>query len=107
MQYTVDGLVIREMQAGENDKRLILLTSDRGRVSVLAKGARSLRSKYMHATALFTYGNYEVTERGGHAWLSGASVNEPFFGLQKEIERLSLASYFVDVAYDQIGRAHV
>ena len=35
MQYTVDGLVIREGDAGENDKRLVLLTPDRGRISVL------------------------------------------------------------------------
>lgn len=103
MQYSVDGLVIRETTAGENDKRLVLLTADHGRVTVLAKGARSLRSKYMHATPLFTYGNYEITERGGVAWLRGASVIEPFFGLQGDIERLSLASYFADLAYELSG----
>ena len=98
MHYTLDGLVIREMAWGENDKRIVLLTADRGRVSVLAKGARSMRSKYMNTTQLFTYGNYEVTERNGHAWLGGASVTEPFFGIQNDIERLALASYVVDVA---------
>lgn len=104
MQYAVDGLVIRVSEAGENDKRLVLLTPDRGRVSVLAKGARSLRSKYMHATPLFTYGNYEISERGGAMWLSGASVIEPFHGLQTDIERLALASYLVEVAYDLSGQ---
>lgn len=98
MHYTLDGLVIREMAWGENDKRIVLLTAKRGRVSILAKGARSMRSKYMNATQLFTYGNYEVTERNGYAWLGGASVTEPFFGIQNDIERLSLASYVVDVA---------
>ena len=98
MHYTLDGLVIREMAWGENDKRIVLLTANRGRVSVLAKGARSMRSKYMNTTQLFTYGNYEVTERNGHAWLGGASVTEPFFGIQSDIERLALASYVVDVA---------
>ena len=104
MQYAVDGLVIRVSEAGENDKRLVLLTPDRGRISVLAKGARSLRSKYMHATPLFTYGNYEISERGGAAWLSGASVIEPFHGLQEDIERLALASYLVDVAHELSGQ---
>ncbi len=103
MQYTVDGLVIRELAAGENDKRIVLLTPDRGRITVLAKGARSLRSKYMHAIPLFTYGNYEITERGGAAWLKGASVIEPFYGLQTDIERLSLGSYMLDIAYELSG----
>lgn len=103
MHYTLDGLVIREMAWGENDKRIVLLTANRGRVSILAKGARSMKSKYMNAIGLFTYGNYEVTERNGYAWLSGASIHEPFFGLRNDIERLALSSYVVDLAGELSG----
>lgn len=103
MRYTLDGLVIRETPWGENDKRIVLLSADRGCVSVLAKGARSLRSKYMNATSLFTYGNYEIAERNGYAWLSGAAVTEPFFGIRDDIERLALASYVVELAGELTG----
>ena len=103
MQYTVDGLVIREVESGENDKRITLLTADRGKISVSAKGARSLRSKYMNAIGLFTYGNYEITERSGYSWLGGASVIEPFYALRDNIDRLALASYVVDVAGELSG----
>lgn len=103
MQYTVDGLVIREVESGENDKRITLLTADRGKISVSAKGARSLRSKYMNAIGLFTYGNYEITERSGYSWLGGASVTEPFYALRDNIDRLALASYIVDVAGELSG----
>ena len=103
MQYTVDGLVIRETESGENDKRITLLTADRGKISVSAKGARSLRSKYMNAIGLFTYGNYEISERTGYSWLGGASVTEPFYALRDNIDRLALASYIVDVAGELSG----
>lgn len=103
MQYTVDGLVIREVEAGENDKRITLLTADRGKITVSAKGARSLKSKYMNAISLFTYGNYEITERAGFSWLGGASVNEPFYPIRDNIDRLALASYIVDVAGELSG----
>lgn len=103
MHYTLDGLVVREMAWGENDKRIVLLTADRGRVSVLAKGARSMRSKYANTTCLFTYGNFEITERNGHAWLGGASVIESFWGIRDDIDRLALASYVVDVAGELTG----
>ena len=36
MQYTVDGLVLREVNVGENDKMLTLLTPDKGRIGVMA-----------------------------------------------------------------------
>ena len=103
MHYTLDGLVVREMAWGENDKRIVLLTADRGRISVLAKGARSMKSKYTNTTCLFTYGNFEITERGGYAWLGGASVIESFWGIRNDIDRLALASYVVDVAGELTG----
>lgn len=103
MHYTLDGLVVRETAWGENDKRIVLLTADRGQISVLAKGARSMRSKYTNTTCLFTYGNFEITERGGYAWLGGASVIESFFEIRNDIEALALASYIVDVAGELSG----
>jgi len=103
VHYSLDGLVVREMAWGENDKRLVLLTAERGRVPVLAKGARSMRSKYVNTTQLFTYGNYEITERNGYAWLGGASILEPFWGIRDDIERLALASYVVDVSGELTG----
>ena len=103
MQYTVDGLVVREVEAGENDKRITLLTADKGKITVSAKGARSLKSKYMNAVGLFTYGNYEITERAGYSWLGGASIIEPFYTIRDNIDRLSLASYIVDVAGELSG----
>lgn len=103
MQYTVDGLVIRETESGENDKRITLLTADRGKITVLAKGARSLKSKYMNAISLFTYGNYEITERAGYSWFGGGSVIEPFYAIRDDIDCLALASYVVDVAGELSG----
>lgn len=103
MHYTVDGLVIRECDHGENDKRLVLLTPDRGRISVIAKGARSMKSKYMNSTPLFTYGNYEITERTDRAWLGGASVTESFYGIRNDLGRFALASYIAEVVYELSG----
>ena len=103
MHYSIDGLVIKEIETGENDKRITLLTANKGKVTVSAKGARSLKSKYMNAVGLFTYGNYEITERNGYSWLGGGSVIEPFYKIRDNIDRLSLASYIVDVAGELSG----
>ena len=106
MHYSIDGLVIKEIETGENDKRITLLTAKKGKVTVSAKGAKSLKSKYMNVVELFTYGNYEITERNGYSWLGGGSVIEPFYKIRDNIDRLSLASYIVDVAGELSGEEY-
>ncbi len=105
MVYSTDGLVLREVSVGEHDKILTLLTPSEGQISVSAKGARSSRSKLTSSTKLFTYGNYEIYKKGEQRYLRDASVNEPFFGLSEDIERMSLAAYICELACDITGES--
>ena len=100
---TSDGLVIKECATGESDKLLTILTADKGKILVSAKGVRSLKSKNMALCRTFTYANFEYYERGGRYWLASGSINDSFFGLNSDIEALSLASYVVDVADELSG----
>lgn len=101
--FATDGLVVREYDLGEHDKMLTLLTPAYGRIPVIAKGARSLRNKYMTPSRLFTYANYELHRRGDMTWLRSAEVIEPFPQLEKEITRLYLAQYLSDLACELSG----
>ena len=58
--FNTDALVIRTLPSGDSDRLITLLTAGRGRINVMAKGARSLKSRYMPACAPFVYGNYEI-----------------------------------------------
>ena len=103
MQFTTDGLVIREVNVGDNDKMLTILTPERGRMGVMAKGSRSLKSQTLATAQLYTYGNYEIYEKGDFHWLRGGSVIEGFFGLRGDIEKIALAAYLADLAYEFTG----
>ncbi len=103
MQFTTDGLVIREVNVGEYDKMLTILTPDRGRLGVMAKGSRSLKSQVLSTAQLYTYGNYEIYEKGDRMWLKAGSVIDGFFGLRSDIELISLAAYLADIACDLSG----
>ena len=52
MLSTVDGLVIRSQNYGDNDKLVTILTAE-GKQTVLAKGARSMKSKIKNITEPF------------------------------------------------------
>lgn len=101
--FVTDGLVVREYELGEHDKMLTLLTPTYGRIPVIAKGARSLRNKYMTPARLFTYANYELHRRGDMTWLRSAEIIEPFPQLEREITRLYLAQYLADLACELSG----
>ena len=45
MRTAIDGLVLRELPSGENDKLLLILTAKEGKLWVTAKGGRSIKGK--------------------------------------------------------------
>jgi len=103
VKKTVDGLVLREIAVGENDKLLTVLTAAEGKITLSAKGARSLKSKVLPLCRLFTYANFEYYEKNDHRWVAGGSVNDSFFGLNTDMQGFALASYIVQVASEITG----
>ncbi len=102
-QYSIDGLVLRESAYGENDCMFSLLTAERGRITVLAKGARSMKSRVRGGIQPYTYGNYEISEKSGPGWTRSVSVTESFFGLRAGLLPLMLAAYLSDIACELSG----
>ena len=93
----VKGLVLRESDSKESDKILTVLTAEMGRITVIAKGARSRRSKVGAAAQLLAYSELVLSESHGWQYLTEASTLELFDGVRGDIELLSLASYFAEL----------
>ena len=103
MKKTVDGLILRERPSGESDKLLTVLTAEEGRITVIAKGARSSRSKLLSVCQLYNYVNLEYYEKNELRWASGGSVNESFFRISEDLEGAALAAYLSEVAMEITG----
>jgi len=93
----VKGIVLRSVDTKESDKILTVLTADMGKITVVAKGARSRRSKVTAATQLLAYSELVLSESHGWQYLSEATTIELFAGVQQDVELLSLASYFAEL----------
>ncbi len=100
MIFSTDGLVIRSADHGENDKIITLLTPEHGKLSVSAKGAKSVRTKWGGTASVFSYGNYVLYKKGDFHYLREASVISPFFELTSDILKTALAGYMCEVACD-------
>ena len=96
-QTVIRGIVLRSVDTKEADKILTVLTDRMGKLSVVAKGARSRRSKVTAATQLLTYSELVLSESHGWQYLAEASTIELFDGVRQDVELLSLASYFAEL----------
>ena len=93
----VRGIVLRSVDTKETDKILTVLTADRGKFPVVAKGARGRRSRVTAATQLLAYSEMTLYERGRWTMLDAADTIELFDGLRQDLTALSLAAYFAEL----------
>ena len=103
MRGTIDGLVLRDIDVGESDRLLTVLTAEQGKIRIRVKGVGSMKSKALAMSRVFTYANFEYYEKSGNRWFAGGSINDNFFGLSSDIEALALASYVVNIADEVSG----
>lgn len=92
------GLVLRETEYKDADKLLTVLTQERGKVTIRARGVRSRSSRLKSGCQLLAYSEFTVFESRGKMTVDEAVPQELFLPLRKDIELLSLASYFAQVA---------
>ncbi len=94
------GLVIHEVQLKEADKLLTILTPEHGKILVSGKGVSSLRSKHMTSAQLFSYSNFVLRKSRKYFYINDSDMEECFFNIRYDVEKLALATYFCDVAND-------
>jgi DNA repair protein RecO (recombination protein O) len=97
-QFTIDGLIIREQNVGENDKLVTILSRNNGVISAYAAGAKSIKSKKGAATTLLSYSSLTLKKKGESYRISEATPLRVFFKTGSDIEGLSLAQYFCELA---------
>lgn len=88
-----DGLILRSIPLGETSKILTIYSKDFGKISVIAKGARSARSRYggtletlNHVSVIFYY----KESRDLHT-LSQAEIIDSYLVIKEDLHRTALA----------------
>ena len=90
-----DGIVLRHVNFGENDRILTILSPTLGLVTVSARGCRKATSRMLSASELFTAGEYLLYEKVGRFTLSSFSLQENFYPLRNDFTRLSHGAYWL------------
>lgn len=98
MLYTLKGLVLRETVVNANARYINVLTAERGRISVLVRGAVRLRGRFTASTRLFCYSEFVVYEREGKYTLNDATFIENYFDLCEDFDRMTVGTYVLNTA---------
>ena len=69
------GLVLRETLSKEADKILTVLTAEKGKLTVIARGARRKNSRIAAAAELYVYSEMTAYESHGYMMLTEAATN--------------------------------
>ena len=93
----VNALVIKENSSGEYDKVLTVLTENLGKLYVVGKGVKSVRSKHIASTQLFSYSSMNLRKKGNYYYITDSDLIENYYDIRGDMLKLSLASFVCDV----------
>lgn len=98
MYRKTEGLVLREVDYKDADRLLTVLTKEYGKITLKARGVRRSKGTLKSACQLLAYSEFTYSENRGFCTITEAIPLQMFMGLRSDLERLSLASYFAQVA---------
>ena len=93
----VRGIVLRETETKEADKILTLLTAERGKLSVIARGVRRKGCKYAACAQPLAYSEWTLYQKGDWYYANEGSTLELFNGLRTDLEAMALGFYLAEL----------
>lgn len=100
------GMVIKVSDVSEYDKRLVILTKERGKIVAFAKGAKRTKNTLMAASRLFAFGEFTLYEGKDSYSLNKADIKNYFTDISNDVDAMCYGCYFLEFA-DYYSRENV
>jgi len=94
----VNGIVLKAEPVGDYDRRVVILTAERGKITAFARGARKPNSRFVAGTNPFTFGTFMLYEGKNSYSLNEVVAKNYFEELRTDYEGAYYGMYFLEIA---------
>ena len=97
-EIIVQGMVLKNANYSEYDRRIVLLTKETGKITVFAHGVRRAGNRLLAMTEPFTLGLYTLSPGRSAYSLKKAEAIDYFEGIRQDFDAFLLGEYFLEIA---------
>ena len=106
MLVEVEGIIITEKSYSETSKILTILTKEYGIISVMAKGAKRIKSDLRVFTEKLTYAKFNIQyKKDKISNLISATIINNLKNIRTDINKISYVSYILELT-EQVAKEH-
>ncbi len=95
---TLTGMVLSSMPVGEYDRRIVILTRERGKITAFVRGARRPKSSMVATTNPFCFGEFEAYEGRSAYTVVKATISNFFQEISTDLVKTYYGCYFLEMA---------
>lgn len=97
-EIAVTGMVLAVMPIGDYDRRLTILTKEKGKIAAFAKGARKPTSALLACSQPFTFGTFVLYEGRNSYTVTRVEVTNYFSEIREDFSAVYYGMYFCEFA---------
>ncbi len=95
---TLTGMVLSSTPVNDYDRRLVILTKERGKIVAFVKGARKQHSVLSAGSRQFSFGKFTMYGGRNAYNVTGMEISEYFEDIQQDIDAVYYGFYFMEFA---------
>lgn len=93
----VTGIIIKSEPIGEYDRRVVILTKERGKLSAFARSSRKPGNRLMAPTNPFSFGQFKLYAGKNSYTMAEADISNYFETLREDFEGAYYGMYFLEI----------
>ena len=99
MNEVVDGIVLSQTDARENDVIINVYTSEYGQLAFYGRGLKKMTSKNAYACQLFDYSEFltDYNPNKSIQLLKSANLKKEYMGIKSDYDRIALGSIITEI----------
>lgn len=94
----VTGLVIGAFPQGEYDRRIVLLTREKGKITAFVKGGRRQGNRFLGTTDMFCFGSFDLFVGRNSYTVQNVEISNYFEYFRDNLEAAFYGMYFLELA---------